>query len=612
MTTMTDYLIEFQPVGRRGRCPAGQSLLECARQLGVSLVAVCGGQGTCGRCLVQVLEGTVSPPSAEERKRLQGDERADDLRMACRTYPQSDCKIGVPPSSLTTRQRTQVEGLELAVDVEPCLSFYDVAVEPPTLDDLQADVERVVAALPPGALAAPISVDFPVLRTLSPTLRAADSRVQLAVRDRRKIMDVRKMDSPCLGLALDIGTTKIAGYLVDLRTSQVLAQRGAVNPQISIGEDVVSRMTHTRDNPAEAAHLQALLVKAVNDMVGQLCATEGVPAGTEREAILEVVAVGNTAMHHLFLCLPVEQLAMSPYVPAVQGAVDGPARELGLDLAPGARLHLLPNVAGYVGADHVAMLLATRLWEAEGVALALDIGTNTEICLAKHGQLTSVSCASGPAFEGAHIRHGMRAAPGAIESLTVSDHRIDYQTIGHEAPVGLCGSGILDALAQLRLAGVVDRGGRLLDDPRVRLRGDGEREFVLVKKNDHAGQQAITLTQQDIRELQLAKGAIRAGINLLLEDQDCAEEDIDRVIIAGAFGTYIDVSSAVRIGMLPHLPRDRFTQVGNAAGMGAKLALISRTEREMAQTIARRVRYLELAADPSFALALTQATYLEP
>jgi uncharacterized 2Fe-2S/4Fe-4S cluster protein (DUF4445 family) len=325
--------------------------------------------------------------------------------------------------------------------------------------------------------------------------------------------------------------------------------------------------------------------------------------------VLEAVVVGNTAMHHLFLQIATQQLARAPYVAAVSSALDVKARDLGLDLSPGATVHLLPNIAGYVGADHVAMLLATGMAQAGGVVLALDIGTNTEVCLANHGRLTSLSCASGPAFEGAHIRHGMRAAPGAIEHVRLVDGKVEYQTIGDAPPVGLCGSGILDALAQLYLRGLVDRRGRMQDGD-GRVRGEkGEREFVLASTGD-GDPAAITFTQKDVRELQLAKGAMRCGVDALLDANGLKARDVDAVIIAGAFGTYIDVASAMTIGMLPAMALERVRQVGNAAGMGAKLALISRSKRAEAQELASRVDYLELATMPNFAMAFAQATYL--
>jgi uncharacterized 2Fe-2S/4Fe-4S cluster protein (DUF4445 family) len=326
--------------------------------------------------------------------------------------------------------------------------------------------------------------------------------------------------------------------------------------------------------------------------------------------VVEAVVVGNTAMHHLFLGLAVEQLALAPYVPAVSSAVDLKAREVGLRLAPGAGLHLLPNIAGYVGADHVAMLLAVGIADAKDRVLAIDIGTNTEVCLANHGRLTSLSCASGPAFEGAHIRHGMRAANGAIEHLRFVDEELELQIIGDAVPVGLCGSGILDALAQLYQVGIVDKRGRMGDHDRVRQVGR-EREFVLVEGGpNESGRPAVTFTQKDVRQLQLAKGAMRTGIDVLLDSNDLAPEDLDRIIIAGAFGTYIDVESAMVIGMLPRVPVERVRQVGNAAGMGAKMALISSSKRQEAQALAARVGYIELATVPGFSNYFARSMYL--
>jgi uncharacterized 2Fe-2S/4Fe-4S cluster protein (DUF4445 family) len=304
--------------------------------------------------------------------------------------------------------------------------------------------------------------------------------------------------------------------------------------------------------------------------------------------------------------LPVKQLGLAPYIPAVRSAVDIKARELGLQIAPGAYIHLLPNVAGYVGADHVAMLLATRMTEAEKTTLAIDIGTNTEICLKSRGRMTSVSCASGPAFEGAHIKFGMRAAPGAIEHVRLSAGRLEIQTIGGEAPVGICGSGLLDVAAQLRLNNVLDRGGRMGAHPLVRT-NDGVMEFTLAER---PGQDAITISQKDVRELQLAKAAIRLGIQALVAAEGLTEDHIEQVIIAGAFGTFIDVQSAITIGMLPALPLERFEQVGNAAGTGARLALVSKSKRALAQQIASQVGYIELAAVPNFNRKFAEATYL--
>ncbi|MCK5585086.1 DUF4445 domain-containing protein, partial [Candidatus Bipolaricaulota bacterium] len=350
-----------------------------------------------------------------------------------------------------------------------------------------------------------------------------------------------------------------------------LGMLGAMNPQIRYGEDVVTRMAHALSSPSGAGDLSSAAIGALNDMVTQL--TE--ETGTDPDRILEAVVVGNTAMHHLLLGLPVEQLSRSPYVPAVRESLDIKARTLGLSYSPGAYLHLPPNIAGFVGGDHVAMLLATQVAKATNPVLAIDIGTNTEVCLAAHGKLTSASCASGPAFEGGHIRDGMLAAPGAIEHIDIEDDKVLLQTIDGAEPVGLCGSGILDGLATLLQHGIVDRMGRFKkDDPRV-MTIDSKREFVLVSSEQRGGKPALGLTQQDVRQLQLAKSAIETGIAALLQHASLKQEELSSIIVAGAFGTYIDLSSAIAIGMLPSLPLERFRQVGNAAGTGAKMALSS-------------------------------------
>jgi uncharacterized 2Fe-2S/4Fe-4S cluster protein (DUF4445 family) len=448
-------------------------------------------------------------------------------------------------------------------------------------------------------------VDVDVLRVLSPRLRSWDWRCQVSVRG-DEVVAIGPEPGRQLGLAVDLGTTKIAGYLVDLDSGQTLAAKGVMNPQISYGEDIISRITGAVNSPEQKLQLQMAVVEALNELISDLSAE----ASIEEEQIVEAVIVGNTAMHHLFLGLPVSQLAVSPFVPAVSDALDIKAGDLGLNIAPGAYVHLLPNIAGFVGADHVAMLLATEVWQAKGPVIALDIGTNTEVSLVKNGEITSVSCASGPAFEGGHIRDGMRATSGAIERVRIRGNSIQYQTIDEQPPVGICGSGILDAMAQLYLEGIVTGAGRMTDDhPFVRT-VKKQREFVLVnedKRNEHP---AIVITQHDLRELQLAKAAIRTGIQMLLEANGCHEEEIRQVVIAGAFGSYIDVSSAITIGMLPSLPLEHFRQVGNAAGAGARLALLSVTRRNEARAIASRVHYLELASTPGFMQTFLQAGYL--
>jgi len=602
---MATCTIDFEPVGRRGKCRKNESLLACARRLGVGISSICGGKGTCHSCKVQVLSGTVSKPTHNELETFSPRELKESWRLACQTYPTSDCKLMVPAESMTTPQRLQVEGLEVTVRPEPPVQAYRLKLAAPSLAAPQADADRLLEALNQQNKLHCNRVDIDVLRVLSDQLRSWNWQCQAIVRN-DEVIAILPPSSRQLGLAIDLGTTKIAGYLVDLKSGQTLAARGVMNPQISYGEDIISRMTAVVHSPDNALAVQKLAVEAINKLAIDLCAE----ASAKTEEIVEAVVVGNTAMHHLFLRLPVKQLALSPFVPAVSQALEVKAGELGLRIAPGAYVHLLPNIAGFVGADHVAVLLATEAWRAKGPILALDIGTNTEVSLICKGKIAATSCASGPAFEGGHIKYGMRAAAGAIERLRIAGDTVQYQTINSAPPVGICGSGILDALSQLYLAGAIDEGGRIVKShPRVRSY-KGQREFVLVSKEEREGKPAITITQHDVRELQLAKAAIRTGIQALLEANGCAENEIKQVIIAGAFGTYIDVGSAVATGMLPSLPLNRFRQAGNAAGMGAKLALISLKSRAQAQAVASRVSYIELASAPKFEQTFMQASYL--
>lgn len=599
------FHVDFQPIGRRGGASANRSLLEAAQELGVELLAICGGEGDCGRCKLQILEGSATPLTSVEQDELTEQERTAGYRLACQTFPLSDLKIHLPPESLSTPQRTQVEGLEVPVTPDPPVAFYPIELSPPSLADLTADSERCRDGLRFQHGIQYREADIELLRGLAPRLRSWNWKAQLGLREGELVAAV-PMDVPGLGLAFDLGTTKIAGYLVELKTGRTLASKGAMNPQIAYGEDLVARLNRARKSPAEASKMQELVAEGLNTLAAEMCAS----IGAHLENVVEAVVVANTAMHHLLLRLPTDQLAMAPYVPALSEALDVKARDAGLRIAPGGYLHLLPNIAGYVGADHVAMILATGIWKAKGLVLALDIGTNTEICLSNEDEMTSVSAASGPAFEGAHIKYGMRAAPGAIEHVRLAGQGIECQTIGGEPPVGICGSGILDALAQLYAGGVLDRGGRMVDHPLVR-RHNGAAEVLLANRDgSQDGTGEVTITQKDVREVQLAKGAIRAGIQALLQSVGRSADDIDRIIIAGAFGSYIDPASAVAIGMLPAIPLDRIQQVGNAAGTGARMALVSKEQRAVADEIARRVRYVELSSVPNFSKLFSKAIYL--
>jgi uncharacterized 2Fe-2S/4Fe-4S cluster protein (DUF4445 family) len=601
------YNVDFEPIGKRGECSNDESLLSCARRLGIELLSLCGGLGRFGCCKVQILRGTVSNPTSSEVNNLSKKQLKDGYRLACQTYIKSDCKIRIPNKSLAGKsQRIQLDGPEFSIELEPAVSSYHIRVPHPSLSDLRSDDNRITETLYKNHRVKCESIDYKLLHNVSSLMRSLNWEAQVSVRE-KEIIAINTRPSRQLGLAIDLGTTTIAGYLVDISEGKTLATKGIINPQVSFGEDIVSRITYAMESASKAIELQKVVLEEINKLIINLCKS----TNNRPEQILESVIVGNTVMHHLFLDLPLEYLAVSPFTPVVGKPLNIKAGDIGLNTAPGANINLLPNMAGFVGADHVAMLLATKeIWKNENLSIAIDIGTNTEISLIKNGKISTVSCASGPAFEGAHIKNGMRAAEGAVERLQIINGEIIYETIGKSTPVGICGSGILDAVAQLRLADIISREGRINDNDRVRLYNN-QREYVLVEDKIGDAGRTITITQKDVREVQLAKGAIRSGINVLLKNAGCSAEEINKIIIAGAFGSYIDVSSAITIGMLPFISLDRFQQVGNAAGVGAKIALLSNNKRSEAESMASSVSYVELATAPNFEKIFIEATYLE-
>jgi len=552
------------------------------------------------------MEGRSSDVTAAEREAFTEEELESGWRLACQAYPQDDCRVYVPPESLSTQQRLQVEGTEIDIPLDPSIRSVACKIEPPSLAKPVADAENLLEKInAPGS----VHVDIQVLRDLSTRLREWNWNLTAHIQD-RELVAVRPPGSRPFGLAVNLGSTKIAGYLIDLDTGETLASRAIMNPQISKGEDIITRINFAIQSPGGRTLMADMVREGLMELAGSLCAE----AGAETGDILDAVIVGNTAMHHLMLGLPVRQLAIAPFVPAVSGDLNIKARDIGLEFAPGAYVYLPPNIAGFVGADHVAALTATGGEWDHGNGMVIDIGTNTEISLIARGKITSTSCASGPAFEGYQIRDGMRASPGAIEKIYLGrEDRIRYKTIDNAEPIGICGSGILDAVSQLCLAGVLDRGGRMLEGshPQV-VKKNGHLEFILVPQEEDRRGPEISITQKDVREVQLGKAAIQAAMEILMETEGISPKEIDKVIIAGAFGSYIDISNAMAIGMLPSLPLGRFRQVGNAAGTGARLFLLFSAKRKAVGNLLARVRYLELGGTPEFSKAFTRACLLEP
>jgi uncharacterized 2Fe-2S/4Fe-4S cluster protein (DUF4445 family) len=600
-------LVDMEPIRRQARSVVGRSLLQAAEEAGVELVSLCGGEGRCAGCRIRLIEGALSPPSQTELDALPEESLAAGYRLACQALLRGDVRIEIPPESLSAAQRLQVEGLgsDKGMEVDPPVRLVGMRLEPPALDDTRADATRLKEALAEGGHGTP-EVDLPVLVDLSDRLRSNAWSARLALRG-DKVVAVLPPEGRMLGLAVDIGTTKLAGYLLDLGSGETLAKLGVMNPQVAYGEDVVSRIAYTDKNLMGRRILQSRLFETLNEMVVKLCAQ----IGAHPDEILEALLVGNTVMHHLATGLPVHQLAVAPFVPAVTEALDLPARDLRLSLAPNAYVHLPPNISGYMGSDHIAVILATGIWQSTRTAVAVDVGTNTEITLAAKGRMLSCSCASGPAFEGAHIRDGMRAAPGAIERVQFVGGEVHMSTVGGGAPLGICGSGILDAVAGLRESGLLsETGGFQRPHPRVHTDRRGCAVFQLVPAVETGHGREIRVTRRDISEIQLAKAAIRAGLDVLMLEAGVRPEDIEEFFVAGAFGLHINVPSAIRVGMLPNLPITRFRQVGNAAGFGARQMLLSARLRQAAVEIGQRVEYVELTAHPAFKDAFRRSVYL--
>jgi uncharacterized 2Fe-2S/4Fe-4S cluster protein (DUF4445 family) len=610
MPSNPEFIINFQPIGKRVTVSATDTILNAAQSAGIDIASICGGVGICDSCRIRLVKGESSELTLEEQAVFSDKEINSGFRLACQVYPCSNLVVEIPPESLTAPQRLQIEGQSQTIEIDPAVIPIELNIPPATINDLRADTIRVLDKISNEGFELPINFSLSVLENISQELRMNDWHVKLAMR-RNAIVAILPPHAPLLGLAVDIGTTKLAAYLCNLHSGQILAKAGAMNPQTSFGEDVISRISYSNNIIDGRKILQNRLVETLNQLIQGVCAQVNQNNGDVRpEYIVEAVVVGNTAMHHLFAGFPVHQLGMAPYVPAVSESLEIDADRIGLNIAPGAKIFLPPNIAGYVGADHVAMLLATDLWPASKTKIALDIGTNTEISLCHNDQLIACSCASGPAFEGAHIKAGMRAAPGAIERVQIIDGKLRIQTIENAAPIGICGSGILDAIACLRQVGVLDQRGTFHSThPSVR-DINNKKEFVLVNHLESGNGQDIVITRQDINEIQLAKGAIRTGIDALLETAGIEAYEIEEFIIAGAFGTYINIPSAMAIGMFPSLPIDRFQQVGNAAGAGARQMLLSLKQRAKAEEIAKHVIYLELSTYPNFSNLFSKSLFI--
>lgn len=620
--------IVFQPSGRRGEIEAGKSILEAARTLGVGIEAACGGARVCGKCRVIVETGNfeklgvksaadhVSPVGEAEKKFLTAEELARGYRLACNAFLSGDLVVTVPEESRSAKQVILEQGRERIIELRPAVKNVTVPLAPATLSDFRDDRRRLLDALEAETGVKNLSVDYPVLKDLPSVLREADWTVTATIWQDAEVIRVAPGERKTrLGVAIDVGTTTLAAFLCDLTTGAVLAKASRMNPQIGYGEDVLARISYAASEPDGREKLQAAIIEAVNALTADM--TE--KAGFTPEDVDEMVLVYNTAMHHLALGLDPRYVGRAPFAPAASAALDVKARDLGISINPSGNIHSLPVEAGFVGADNVAVLLAEEPYNSEKVKLIIDIGTNGEIDLGNKERLLSTSCATGPALEGAQIAFGMRAAPGAIERVKIDPltYEPNYKVIGQDewyplpddwnptAPKvgaqGICGSGVIDAIAAMYKAGVISKAGRIdtkLDTSRVRRGDSGKLEYVLAWAKETAIGKDVVITQADIRAVQLAKAALYVGAQYLMER--LGVDHVDEVILAGAFGSYIDKESAMAIGMFPDCDISRVHAVGNAAGDGARIALLDAEKRREAAKVARSVEFIETAAESDF------------
>jgi uncharacterized 2Fe-2S/4Fe-4S cluster protein (DUF4445 family) len=631
MTDTKQHLVILMPSGLRGHVPAGTLLMDAARQLGVELETICNGQGTCHKCRVRVETGDfpkqgitsspahLSPPTIREEQmsRQIGDSA---YRLACQARVEGDLLVSVPETSLAHKQIIRKSAnMKRHIQVEPTVRPVYVTVEPAALDAHPGDYERLQAALADQPHLTGLHLDVMALRSLQAALRAGNWQVTVIVREDREILDVRPgLAEAVYGLAVDIGTTTVVAHLCDLRTGAVVATEAAMNPQVAYGEDVMSRISYVMMERDGLDTLHGAIIATLTTLATRAAQTANITTAE----IYDLVVVGNTTMTHLFLGVSPLEIGHAPFALAGRDAVDVRARDLKLAFNPAAWVHVLPSLGGYVGADNVAVLLAETPYAGDAISLIVDVGTNAEVVIGNRHWMFAASSPTGPAFEGAQIMNGMRAAPGAIEKVRINPQTGEprFRVIGSSAwsdtwetkppdvlPVGICGSGIIDAVAEMFLAGILTPDGHLNPDaPGSRVRPHNRMlAYVLADADQTATGQPIVITQKDVRNIQLAKGALYAGIGLLMAR--AGVDHVDRIILAGAFGSHIDTKRAMILGLIPDCDLKWVYAVGNAAGDGARIALLNVEKRREAQQVIQHVTHVELSTDPDFQEAFVAA-----
>jgi uncharacterized 2Fe-2S/4Fe-4S cluster protein (DUF4445 family) len=622
-----DALLVFMPSGKRGRFPLGTPILQAARNLGVDIDSVCGGRGICGRCQIEVSEGEFAKlgvtskldhltPFGDVEKRY-ADRRGlkPGRRLSCSTLLQGDIVIDVPPDSQVHKQVVRKRAEMRAIQIDPVVRLHYVEVVEPNMHDPSGDLQRLLQALETQWDLKGLDCDLRAIQGLQKALRRGEWTVTVAVHQNQQITAIWPgFRDKAFGLAVDVGSTTIAGHLCDLASGEVVASAGVMNPQIRFGEDLMSRVSYVMMNPGGDVDM----TRAVRDAINGLAASVAAEAGVEVRDILEATFVGNPIMHHLLLGIDPTELGGAPFALASDGAVNIWASEIDLRIHPNARVFVLPCIAGHVGADTAGVILSESPQTGDEMTLIVDVGTNAEIVLGNRHRLLAASSPTGPAFEGAQISCGQRAAPGAIERVRIDPETLEprFRIIGSDkwsnepgfaeaaaktGVTGVCGSGIIEALAEMYLTGIINQDG-VIDGAMAarspRIEAEGRTFTYVLNEANSKGGPRLRITQNDVRAIQLAKAALYAGARLLMDRMGV--DKLDRITLAGAFGSHIDVKYAMVLGMIPDCDLPKVTSAGNAAGTGARIALLNRKSREEIAAVVRKVEKVETAVEPMF------------
>ncbi len=632
--------VTFQPSGRRGEIKKGVSIIEASRELGVDIEALCGEKRVCGKCKVRIEEGSfekfgihstlknVSRWQEEENKFIDEDQKREGYRLGCCAKIQGDVLIFVPEESRAGKQVVSKAAREIHIEWNPAIKYFYVEVSKPTLEDATADLERIMEELNREYGLDSLNFDYLALRNLPSRIREGHWRVTVAVwMDKEIIRVLPGKIEDYYGVAIDVGTTTVAAYLCNLATMEVIDTVSMMNPQCKYGEDVMSRISYHMMHQDGLTRMSGDIIEGLNSLLARACEATHPPKKNKKKEcsvlylclnpsdIIDMTIVGNTAMHHILLRLNPEYVGVAPFPPVIHKSLDIKARDLGIRINESAYVHVLPIEAGFVGADNVGVLIAEEPYKSDEIQLIIDIGTNGELVLGDKERLISSSCATGPAFEGAQLTFGMRASPGAIERIKIDPetHEVDYKVIGRDTwrsysqpeemqTKGICGSGILDVLAELYRSGVILKSGRFSPNQRskrYRISSENNQsEFVIAWADETTIGKDIVITQKDIRQIQLAKGALYCGCKLMMRRMGI--EKVDKVKIAGAFGTHVDREKALVMGLFPDCEIEKIVSVGNAAGDGARAALLNRAKREEANWVSRNVEYIELTLEKDF------------